>query len=293
MKINELLAPIFRRKKLFWSGFLLFLIIFLGLFKLIPDVQKTTIYFTVKTPKTEFTSIADPAETASKIAETIAGWAKNPSFRAEILDTAISDIPNFKRKISARRQNRMNVFWTLKFYKNDLPSSSKIVSATIDVLKKNIEEISQENAFPISISEPSTFSEFQTIPFLWKILAAIFAGFFTSILLIFITETFGGKITFIDEIKEIFDIDTPILKINTKNNDEYLLEKYIQTFKNPRLISLASNLEKYLSFSEPDEVNLEFETPILCIKLGQTKIRDLENMQAMFGNNVSVIVFED
>jgi len=293
MKTTEILAPVFRRKRLFLGGFFIFLIAFLGLFKLIPDVQKTTIYFTVKTPKTEFASIQDPAETASKVAETIAGWAKDPSFRAEILDTAITDIPNFKRKISARRQNRMNVFWTLKFYENDRPASSKVVSATIDVLNKNIEKVSKENAFPIAISEPSIFSEFQTIPFSWKVFAAIFGGFFASILLILIIETFGGKISFIREIKEIFDADTPILQVDPRKDDEKVLERYIATFDNPRLISVARGLEKYLSFSNLDEVNPEFETPILCVKLGQTKRRDLENIHAILENSVSVIVFED
>ncbi len=292
MKINEILTPVFRRKRIFLSGTLIFFLIFLGLFKLIPEIQKTTIYFTVKTPKTEFSSIFDPAETASKVAETIAGWAKNPSFRAEILDTAISDIPNFKRKISARRQNRMNVFWTLKFHENDLPVSSKVVSATIDVLKKNIKEISQENAFPISISEPSTFSEYQTIPLPWKILAAIFSSIFSSILFIFLLETFSGKISFINEIKDLFGKKIPILQIK-KKSDEYILERFLQTFESPRLLSVASNLEKYISFSELDDINLDFETPILCVKLGDTKRLDLENFHAILGNTVAVIVFED
>ncbi len=293
MKTNEILAPIFRRKRLFLGGFLIFLIVFLGLFKLVPDVQKTTIYFTVKTPQTEFASIQDPAETASKVAETIAGWAKNPSFRAEILDTAVSDIPNFKRKISARRQNRMNVFWTLKFYKNDRQVSARVVSATIDVLKKNIEEISKENAFPIAISEPSTFSEFQTIPLSWRIIAAIFGGVFASILLIFMIETCGGKISFRREIKEVFDRETPVFRVNPKIDDEKNLEKYILSFENPRLIAVAPDLENYLSFSALDDVNPELETPILCIKLGKTKRRDLENIHAVLGGCVAVIVFED
>ena len=89
MNFLEFFSPLFRQKvatgvAILASGIL----VFLGI-NLLPESQKTTLYFSVKILETsESKNLKDPPESAAKLAETIAGWAKDPGFRAEILTRA-------------------------------------------------------------------------------------------------------------------------------------------------------------------------------------------------------------
>ena len=41
-----------------------------------------------------------------------------------------------------------------------------------------------------------------------------------------------------------------------------------------------------------DAINEELDIPILLIKLGETKMTELQNMFALFGDEIGIIVFE-
>ena len=183
MNLLEFLLPIRRNKILFLFLILIFSTLTWSILRLVPSIEKTTIYFTVKPLKTEnINSSLDPVESSMKIAETIAGWAKNPAFRQEILNNADLQISNFKRKLSARKQNRTNVFWTISLYGNEQEFSQKIANSLIKTFTREFEDFNKNNSFPFAITTPKIFTTKQNIPSFWKILASIIFGIILAFL---------------------------------------------------------------------------------------------------------------
>ncbi|MDH3324301.1 MAG: hypothetical protein OEL89_01550 [Candidatus Peregrinibacteria bacterium] len=293
MSLIEFLSPVIRRKKLTTLLVLLFSLVFFGFSQMIPATEKTTVYFSIKVLKSENTMSMDVPESASKIAEAIAGWAKNPAFRKEILNRSDVYISNFKRKVTARKQNRINVFWTFKLSETEKKHSDRIVSGFLEVLNERISALSINSAFPFEVSEAEIAKEMTIYPIWWLVSAAILLGIFFGFSSIYILESFLGKVSFLSQIRDVF-FDSPTLRVSDKikNHDKKILESFILTFDNPRLLPGFKNAEKFFAFSELEEINIETETPILIIKLGVTTIRDLENFQAVFGNSVGIVVFE-
>ena len=141
MNISDFLSPLARQK----TTFIFFTLVLSGIFliglQLIPTIQKTTIYFPVKPLKStqeNNITILDTAESTSKVAEMISGWAKDPGFRQDLLNNAGIQIPNFKRQLSARKQNRMNVFWTLTLYGEEITQSEKLTAALLTTFNDNL-----------------------------------------------------------------------------------------------------------------------------------------------------------
>ena len=291
MNFLEFLAPIFRRKFLTF-----FLILFLGggffgLSFLIPESEKTTIFFSVKIPENEKNFSLDPTSSAARLAEMIVGWAKNPSFREKILKLAAIPISNFRKKISARQQNSLNVIFSLKFSGAEKKFSRKIANALVQNLRENIDEINAEKNFQIKISPPQIFSKIDEIPLSWRAAAAIFFGIFFGIFAIFLLENSTGKIIFPAEIAQIFPT-ARVLKISEKffSAQRNLAENFVATFDSPQIISTFAGGEKF--FSAQQNLNLTKKNIIFLIKLGATKIADLENFRAICGENVGIIIFE-
>ena len=294
MNALEFLLPIRRNKIMF----LLLIIIFSGLtwsgLQLIPNIEKTTVYFTVKPLQTEVsTTSLDPVESSMKIAETIAGWAKNPAFRQEILNDADASISNFKRKLSARKQNRTNVFWTISLYGDEQQFSQKITDSLIKIFNKKFTNFNQNNSFPFATTTPEVFSDKQNIPFSWKIFASVLFGIILAFFSIYLYISLTAVLSFTRQIKDIFK-HAPTLIFSEKigTHDIKLLEQFILTFESPRLVGTFSEAEKHFSLAGFDEVNLETDTPILIVKIGQTKISELKNLRAIFGENLGIIIFE-
>ena len=50
--------------------------------------------------------------------------------------------------------------------------------------------------------------------------------------------------------------------------------------------------DRFFSLAPADSIDEERDTPVFLIKLGATRIRELENLVAIFGDDVGVIVFE-
>lgn len=294
MTLSDFLIPIRKNKFSFSVLFLVFAgIIFAGL-QLIPDVQKTTIYFTVKPLKTETENLnLDPVESSMKVAEMISGWAKNPAFRQAILNDADVQVGNFKRKLSARKQNRTNVFWTISLYGTEQEFAPKITQSTINVFNKSFTDFNKNNSFPFAITTPQTFTEGQIIPQSWRIIAALILGKLLALFTLYGHTALRRKVTFPQQIKDIFP-EAPLLKISDKigAHDAKLIEQFILTFESPQLIGTFPKAEKHFALTAKDDLEIEKQTPILIVQTGTTDIQELENLKAIFGANLGIILFE-
>jgi len=294
MKLSDIFSPIKRNRNAF--------IFFIGLFTAlsfwglsqIPQIQKSIIYYSVKpalTQNTQNTNL-DPIGSSSKIAETMAGWAKNPAFRSEIEQKAGVSIVNFKRKISARKQNVMNVFWTLKFYGKERDYSQKIVEATTKTIQERFNNLNQNSAFPFQLTPFEISYTDSSIPKSWIIILSIFIGIFLSFLFIYIKSNLLGFVTYIFEIEKLFPA-SPLLKIpeTIGNHDKDLIEKFIFSFKNPLLIHTFPDSENH--FESLKEISKSTQiTPIFVVQLGLTSFKELENLKAIYGENAGIIIFE-
>ena len=115
MPILDILSPLRRH-----IGYIitLFIALFATLYifsTLITQSYKTTLFYSViPTDSPSYNSHYHATEGAERAAEMIAGWTKNPGFREQILQDAGASVDNFKRKISARKQNKMNLVVTLQ-----------------------------------------------------------------------------------------------------------------------------------------------------------------------------------
>ncbi len=296
MNFSEYLSPLGRQKTKFIIIFLILGGLFWQIITLIPAKEKITLYFSVKPTVSEEIPenlSLDPIESSMKVAEGIAGWAKNPAFRNEILQQADVYIPHFKRKITAKKQNRINVFWTIKLNENESNFSDKIKNALIQTIEKYFNEWNTNHAFPFAITTPTTASELQTFPLSWRIAAVMITSLLLTIFILYIHEALTKKIAFPSEVKKIFP-DSPTLVIPEKvgKHDSQLLEQFLSTFEKPILISTFSVGEKAFPVSSlEDSINGE-SVSILLVQLGQTTITELENIKAIIGEEVGIIVFE-
>lgn len=295
MPFSEFFSPLKRNQILFFLIFIITTIATFLVFEVLPKTQKTTIYFSIKPLKTENENQAtslDPVESAMKITDMISGWAKNPAFRKAILKEANVSIPHFKRKITARKQNRTNIFWTITLHDEEIEYNEKIIQATISVFKKNFEEFNNQNLFPFENTTPQIFKEFKIIPQNWILLISFFVGIFISFLFIYSLESIKGITSFAFQIKQIFP-KSPILKISEKigKHDEKLLKQFISTFPSPQLIGTFPEAESIFSLASQEDLN-EIDTPILLINLGKTKHQELENLKAILGNKIGIIIFD-
>ena len=292
MNFFEFLSPLKRHPLGFFVAFAIISAGIWSMSNLLPNNEKITLYFTVVPRQGEATHL-DAVESSTKIAETISGWAKNPRFRADILEEAGVYVPDFKKRITARKQNRMNVFWTLKIPQDMASHSQRLTQATLSIINKNIETFNQENAFPIKITPPQNFSEPNKIPWLWSFVASVFAGLLLASCWVYLLESMRRKVSFQTQVKAIFPT-SPLLQISEKlgKHDQKLLERFIATFMTPHLIGTFSEASDFFTLKPPSGFDTETETPILLVKLGNSSLRELENLKAIFGEEVGIIIFE-
>ena len=296
MTFIELLNPIKQNKKLSFFIFIFCLLLPSLALKFAPIPQKSTIYFTVKPVTTEANinfTLLDPAESTMKTAEMIAGWAKSPGFRNRILEKSETYIPHFKQKITARKQNRMNVFWTLKLNNENIPNTEKIVQAIIETIQENLEEFNAKNPFPFEITTSQIFHEKQNIPVLWQIIIGLFLALFVTPIVIFIKTAINGKVAYISQIKDIFP-DSPLLQIENPIglHDVELINQFLTSFKNPQLISSLPDAEDHFDINSIKEIQLAESSPILILQVGKTSLKEISNWEAILGGSCGIILFE-
>lgn len=295
MTFLDFLSPLFRKRYVFLGLWGIFSIIFIGLLHFLPSYTKANIYFSVKPLSgAEQSFVTEPAEASEKLAETIAGWASDPGFRTEILEAADTYIPNFKRKISARKQNRLNVFWTLNFVgEAEKKSAEKIVNATALVLKNNIEKFNAETPFVLSITPLRISYLGEALPYFWIGIGIVIASFFLSAFVLYFEQSVKGKILFVHQVTDLFP-ETPLIKLSQKigKHDERLLEQFILTFDSPRLVGTFPRAEKHFSLAPRDSINEDRDTPVLLIKMGETNLDEVQNLSAIFGDEIAIVIFK-
>lgn len=293
MSFLEALSPLRRHK---WMLLTIWILSTVGLYlliQLIPQITKSTVYFSVKPAVAiEKEMVSDGVEASEKLAEAIAGWAKDPNFRVAVQKNAGTNIPHFKRKLSARKQNRVNVFWTVTLTSEEGQLAEKINNALIQTINKNLEEYNEGNLVPLLITPPRSYSEIQSLPISWIITGVIIIGLLLSFVITYLIESLQNKVSYHHQISDIFG-DAPTLIIPTKigSHDAKLLEQFILTFNSPRLLSTFSSAENFFSLAPRDTIG-ENDTVVLLVKLGSTTLTELKNMKAIFGEAVGVIVFE-
>ncbi len=293
MPLSALFSPLKRQFIWFATTFVVASLAVFSLLQLFPETQKTTIYFSLKPLQTESqTPTFDHAESTMKMAEAMAGWAKNPQFREDVAKEANMVIANFKRKLSARKQNYINVFWTLKLQNTEIAERDKVVAALINQIEARFVALNTNSRAPYAMTKPEIFSEMQTLPRWALIVFSLLLGIGLATVVAYTKEMIGGRLSFAPHLKAIFP-NSPILSIPEKlgKHDEKLLEQFILTFDSPRLIGTFPASEKHFSLSPTDSINLSSDTPVLLVKLGETTVNELQNMEAIFGSNVAIIVF--
>ncbi len=293
MSFLSSLSPLLRKPFLWMGTFLLTGALIITLYFVLPPVQKYTLFFSVKPVATEDKSfLNDGVESAEKIAEMIAGWAKSPSFQQDILKIAEVDISGLKRKMAARKQNRLNVFWTLKLSGKDLAKADALITAIQKKLTQTIEDINRDSVIPVKITRLEVAAEPLTIPLSWVMVIAIILGIGFSTLFLYLQESLRGRVSFIDQVEKIFPL-SPLLRINTQigKHDSQLIGDFGCSFSAPKFISTFPIAGKYFELTAISAFQEE-HTPILLIQLGNTQLRELENLKAIWGDNVGLIVFE-
>jgi hypothetical protein len=260
----------------------------------LPPIQKYTLFFTVKPVATaEKSFLNDGVESAEKIAEMISGWAKDPNFQQAVVHTSGVDISGLKRKMSARKQNRLNVFWTLNLSGKDIPNADKLVTAIQSILKKKIEETNEDSVIPIKITDPNVAIEPLKIPLSWLIIIALLMGTGLATVIVYFYESFTGRVSFIQQIADIFPTSA-LLRVNATvgKHDLRQITEFTETFESPRLISTFPVAGKYFEIAPIRICTQEEGTPILLVNLGETRLRELQNLEAIFGDGIGIIVFE-
>lgn len=295
MTLFEFLAPLRRRALAFVVIFVLLAIGMLALTHLLPDVTKTTLYFSVKpVGATEQTVLDSGVEDAEKVAEAIAGWAKDPAFRLDILKSGDFPITNFKRKLSARKQNRMNVFWTAKLYGDEAVHADALAAAIGAQVAEKFEKLQDGNVFAFELTTPRVYHERQNIPLLWLIPAIAMIALGLAGAVVFLWERCTDRVSFLTQVFEIFP-ESPVLREAKKigNHDAKQIEMFVGTFDSPRLLGTFESHGKFFELAPLDSIDDERDTPILLVRLGHTRIRELHNLHAIFGDGVGIIVFEN
>jgi len=293
MSLSDLFSPIKRQIALFLILFLVISASVYAAFTSLPATQKTTIYFSLKPLQTELQSPTfDHAESTSKMAEAMSGWAKNPQFREDVAAEAGITIDNFKRKLSARKQNYINVFWTLKLTGKEIEGRDKVVAAIVNQVNQRFIELNNNSQAPYAMTTPEIFSEGYTLPAWAVIIASLLTGLGLSLAFVYVREGVSNKASFLAQVEALFP-DSPLLNVPERlgSHDEKLLERFILTFESPRLVGTFPKSEKHFSLSPTDTIQASADTPVLLVKLGETTITELKNMKAIFGEGVGLIVF--
>lgn len=294
MTFLNFLSPVLRRPFQWIVIFLLTGIALFSLYFILPSVQKYTLFFTVKpVAAAEKSFLNDGVESAEKIAEMIAGWAKDPNFQQEVLKMADVDISGLKRKMAARKQNRLNVFWTVNLSGKDLEKANALLTAIQTLLAEEIRQTNVDSVVPIKITDPKLAVEPLTVPLSWVVIAVLVLSIACATIMAYIRESFLGRVSFIEQITDIFP-DSALLRINSKiaKHDTRLIRDFMETFEVPHLISTFPVAGKYFEITPLSDCMKKEGTPLFLVNLGETTLRELHNLKAIFGDGIGIIVFE-
>lgn len=294
MTFLDFLSPV-RRQPLQWIGvFLGSIALLIGLYFILPPIEKHTIFFSVKpVASAEKSFLNDGVESAEKIAEMISGWAKDPNFQQDVIKESGVKISGLKKKMAARKQNRLNVFWTLKLSGAERQNGELLITSIKKLLTEKIKDINANSVIPINITTPHVAIEPLTIPFSWVLIATIILALAIATIASYLRESLTGKVSFFEQIEELFP-HAAILRIGTKagKHDIRLINDFTATFESPRLVSTFPVAGEYFEITSIADCNEDTDTPIILVSMGKTSLRELQNMYAIFGDELGIIVFE-
>ena len=290
-----MLSPLLRRKVWFLVGWIICSGLLYGGITLLPETTKHTVFFSIKAiEEAPAGNHYYAAEGSERIAEMMAGWIKNPAFRAEILNKAGNPpVGNFKRKISANNQNRINLFITLRLVEEENDHQTALTQAIVDTYNERLTAFNEANSFQFALSEATFAAEGGLLPMAWLIVGAILLGGIFSVLNIYLIEIVTDRASFLFPLEQIFPSQN-ILRVHDRpgRHDARMLEQFIIRFESPRLLGTFPAAEKFFSLAAMDELDFTMDTPILLVKLGETRMRDIHNLYALYGRDIGVIVFE-
>ena len=118
-------------------------------------------------------------------------------------------------------------------------------------------------------------------------------SFGLAIIFVFAKEALRGKISYIFQIREIFP-HASLLQVpdHPKKHDKKLLERFLKSFEEkPVLIGTFKAAFDVLDAST-ELKNWKTEIPVLLVRMGDTSTKELENLQAIYGEEVGIVVFE-
>lgn len=294
MTFLDFLSPVLRRPFQWILVFFLTGGILLSVYFVLPPIEKYTLFFTVKpVAAAEKSFLNDGVESAEKIAEMIAGWAKDPNFQQEVLEIADIEVSGLERKMAARKQNRLNVFWTVNLSGKDLEKADALLAAIQTLLKEEIEQTNVDSVIPIKITDPKLAVEPLTVPLSWVLIAVFILSTACAMIMAYMRESFMGRVSFIEQITDIFP-DSALLRVNSKiqKHDMRLIHDFMETFESPHLISTFPIAGKYFEVTSLSDCMKNEGTPLFLVNLGKTTLRELHNLEAIFGDGLGIIVFE-
>lgn len=299
MNLSSLTSPLKRHTKL---SLLVSLFCAAGIFFLAQSTlssHQTTLYTTVSaTGQAPNGDHRTSAEGAEKIAETVSGWVKDPAFRQAVLTQARSQegnedlsISSFKRKVTARQQNRLNVFFTLSLSENEAQWSSAISQAIEAEATTRLKNLNTNAAYEFTFTPFATFTETEAIPVSWLLFAAILTGLILGFLAPYVVELLTGVLSFPEHATNNMLLDTPVLELTHPDNqeDQALLKAFLSQFEDPALIPLLP--EGTHTLPEPSGPLTPDQTAVLAVRLGTTTATELRNALALYGEDSALVLF--
>ncbi len=217
--LSDLLSPLRRQWRLGLGLFCVWAVILLGLLALMPQSEKTTLYYSViPTQGTEASNHFYAMEGAERAAEMISGWVQDPAFRQRVMDRSGIQIPNFKRKITARKQNRANLFVTLSLPLSLQSQSPTIASAVHDQITADFTTITTQSAAQFQLSTVGRFSEVTEIPIGYLVLGLLLLAAGLSVFCLYVRESIRGTLSYAAQVRALAG-NTPVLTASPSTID--------------------------------------------------------------------------
>lgn len=258
--------------------------------------NKSTLYFSVisqgQAPNGDHQAATEGAE---RMAEAISGWAKDPAFRQQILDGASPNnngqainIVNFKQKLSARKQNRLNVFYTLSLSGNELDYTQPMLTSLQKNITQSLDQLNTSASYQFGITPPAVYTQSQSYPLGITLPLALLLGFFLSGGLIYLLSAASGRITYRHQVEQLFP-GCLVFESTNQDHNNALMNQFLLDYDSPRLIQTCKNQKAPFSLNPASSIQ-SGETPILVIDMMKTKTADLQNLSQVFYDEVGIIL---
>lgn len=293
MNILDVLSPLFRHKIYVLALFVAAFCSFYVLSTLITQTYKTTLFYTViPADSPSFNNHSYATEGAERAAEVIAGWTKNPGFREKILEISGAQIDDFKRKINARKQNKLNLVVTLQTNDSESASIPQLTTATQEVFAATLESFNASNAVKFELQGPDVFTQSRLFPLSWILAGCFLLALCFSIVSIYLKELLADKVSFFFQLDNILS-GHKMLRMDA-SQDRALLTSFVASLSSPQFIlqNIEPQYQALFIGTDLEKINPDKHTPVFVIQLGKTTLKEVQNLAHTFGEKSAVIIFE-